>query len=404
MRILHTADWHLGVHLGHNERTIEHALFLQWLLDIINQQAIDVLVIAGDVFDTGNPSNTALKQYYDFLWQVKNTCCRDVVIVGGNHDSASTLNAPRDLLQLFRVHVAGCAPDIPAEQLIEIKDSSGSTQMVICAVPFLRDRDIRFSVPGESVDERQRRICQGIAQHYQNLVPCILPFKEQSVPVIATGHLFTAGASVSSDSEKDIHVGNLGQVAGDSFPAEFDYIALGHLHRPQLVNKMQHIRYSGSPVPLSFSENNDRKVVLVADFADGKLSDVEEIPVPVSRRLVRIKGDWNKVKAKLSLIESRSDELPVWIEILVETDDYISDLDEQLKTLSLVNMEIVSIKQIRTRSIQSMSDNMEELLSLNDINPLIVFEKKCEQDYKETGYDDLMQTFREAMELMRLKD
>ena len=142
MRILHTADWHLGVHLGHNERTIEHALFLQWLLGIIDRQAIDVLVIAGDVFDTGNPSNTALKQYYDFLWQVKNTCCRDVVILGGNHDSASTLNAPRDLLRLFRVHVAGCAPDHPAEQLIEIKDSFGSTQMVICAVPFLRDREI----------------------------------------------------------------------------------------------------------------------------------------------------------------------------------------------------------------------------------------------------------------------
>ena len=400
MRILHTADWHLGTHLGQYERTGEHALFLQWLLEIIDQRTIDVLVVAGDIFDTGNPSNAALKQYYDFLWQVKNTCCRDVVIVGGNHDSISTLDAPRDLLRFFNVHVVGGVPNDFEKQLIEIKDRPGTTQLVICAVPFLRDRDIRLSVPGESANERQQRICQGIVQHYQNLASYVSPYKMQGIPVVATGHLFAAGAQVSPDSEKDIHVGNLGQVAGNLFPSEFDYIALGHLHRPQLVNRMPHIRYSGSPIPLSFSENNDEKVVLIADFVHGKLSNVEEMPIPVSRRLVRIKGDWNKVKAKLSLIEPQPDELPVWVEIQVETGDYIHDLEEQLKALQLVNTEIIFVKQIRTRSYQSVSENMEETVALNDINPSIVFEKKCMQDYAETAYDDLLQTFREALELM----
>ncbi|MDR1172509.1 MAG: exonuclease SbcCD subunit D C-terminal domain-containing protein [Bacteroidales bacterium] len=400
MRILHTADWHLGKHLGQYERTGEHALFLQWLLNQINRQSIDVLIVAGDIFDTGNPSNTALKQYYDFLWQVKDTCCRDVVIVGGNHDSVSTLNAPRDLLRFFNVHVVGGVPENFSEQVIEIKDDWGTTQLVVCAVPFLRDKDIRLSVPGESANERRQRISQGIAEHYRNLVPYIMPYKERHIPVIATGHLFTAGAQASPDSEKDIHVGNLGQVAGDQFPTEFDYVALGHLHRPQLVNRMPHIRYPGSPVPLSFSENSDGKALLAVSFIDGKLSEVEEIPVPVLRRLIRVKGDWEKVKAKLSLIESRDGELPAWIEIQVETDDYIDDLDKQLIAMELVNLEIVFVKQIRMRQHQSMSETVEETLSLNDINPLTVFEKRCEQDYAETGYDDLLQTFREALELM----
>jgi exonuclease SbcD len=400
MRILHTADWHLGKYLGPYERTCEHALFLQWLLDQINRQSIDVLIVAGDVFDTGNPSNTALKQYYDFLRQVKNTCCRDVVIVGGNHDSVSTLNAPRDLLRFFNVHVIGGVPENFDEQVIEIKDDSGAIQLVVCAVPFLRDRDIRLSVPGESADERRQRINRGITEHYRNLVPYIMRYKERNIPVIATGHLFAAGAQASPDSEKDIHVGNLGQVAGDQFPAEFDYIALGHMHRPQIVNRMQHIRYPGSPVPLSFSENADSKTVLVADFADGKLMTVKEILVPVSRRLIRVKGDWEKVKARLSLIESQADELSVWIEIQVETDDYIDNLDEQLRDIELVNSEFVFVKQIRTRQHQSISETVEETLSLNDINPLTVFKKRCEQDYAETGYDELLQTFREALELM----
>jgi exonuclease SbcD len=400
MRILHTADWHLGKHLGPYERTGEHALFLQWLLDQINRQSIDVLIIAGDVFDTGNPSNIALKQYYDFLWQVKNTCCRDVVIVGGNHDSVSTLHAPRDLLRFFNVHVVGGVPEDFDEQVIEIKDDSGTTQLIVCAVPFLRDRDIRLSVPGESFNERRQRISRGITEHYRNLVPYIVPYKERRIPIVATGHLFTVGAQASPDSEKDIHVGNLGQVAGDQFPTEFDYIALGHLHRPQLVNGMPHIRYPGSPIPLSFSENSDRKVVLAANFADGKLFEAKEIPVPASRRLIRVKGDWEKVKVKLSLIESQAGELPAWIEIQVEIDDYMDDLDEQLKAMEFVNSEIVFVKQIRTRQHQSMSETVDEALSLNDLHPLAVFEKLCEQENVETGYDDLLQTFREALELM----
>ncbi len=404
MRMLHTADWHLGKRLGPYERTEEQGIFLQWLLEIIQLQAIDVLVIAGDVFDTGNPSNAALKQYYDFLWQVKNTCCHDIIVIGGNHDSVTTLNAPRDLLRFFKVHVIGGVPDNIEEQMIPIKDESEKVQLVICAIPFLRDKDIHLSISGESTQEREQRIRQGIIAYYQRMVPYIQPYKEKGIPVVATGHLFAAGSQPSTDSEKDIHVGNLGQVAGNQFPAEFDYIALGHLHRPQVVNKMQHIRYSGSPMPLSFSENEDKKVVLVTNFADGQLAGVEEIPVPATRRLLLIKGDWGKIRSKLLAIEPLPEELPVWVEIQVETEDYIYDFEEQLASINLTQVEIVFVKQIRTRTYQGMNEKLKEILSLNELNPLTVFEKRCEQDYTTTEYDDLVQTFKEALELMERKN
>src|ERR1017187_6057793 len=104
IKVLHTADWHLGKRFEQIERTEEHQFFLDWLIDKLTDEHIDVLIVAGDIFDTGTPSNTAFKQYYSFLWKVKSTCCREVIIIGGNHDSVTTLNAPKDLLKVFNVH------------------------------------------------------------------------------------------------------------------------------------------------------------------------------------------------------------------------------------------------------------------------------------------------------------
>ncbi len=400
MRILHTADWHLGKRLGQFERTEEHRRFLHRLLEIIDEHAIDVLIVAGDIFDVSNPSNAALKQYYDFLGQIKNTCCRNVIIIGGNHDSVAVLNAPRDLLRFFDIHVIGGVPDNFEDQIIPIKDKTGTTKMIVCAVPFLRDKDIRLSVAGESSEERERRIGQGIETHYRNFIPYILSYKEKGIPVIATGHLFAAGSQASSAGERNIYVGNLGQISGNAFPAEFDYVALGHLHRPQTVNKMPHVRYSGSPVPLDFSENEVEKTLVIVDFIEGKPMHIKEIPVPLARRLIRIKGDLQKVKTELSLITPRTDELPVWVEILAETNDFIYDLEEQLRALEIPCVEIVFIKQIRTQEYQSISEQTEKILSLNELDPLTVFEKKCATESIETEYEDLMQTFKETLELM----
>jgi len=401
MRILHTADWHLGKRLEQSERTDEHLAFLNWLIKTLAEEKIDVLIVAGDIFDTGSPSNTAFEQYYGFLRRVKDTCCKEVVIIGGNHDSISTLNAPQSLLKYFNVHIIGGVPENFADQIVEIHGADGKLELVVCAVPFLRDRDIRLSVAGESAEERETRIKVGICDHYHQFVPLITDFKLNNIPVVATGHLFAAGSS-TSDSEKEIHVGNLGQVGGDQFPLEFNYVALGHIHRPQLINKMNHIRYSGSPIPLSFSETDDRKQVIIIEFNGAEMVSLKELEVPCSRRLIRIKGDFDKVKTKLSILEDPETIFPAWVEVQVETDAFIYDMEEQLNSLIIDKpfIERIFPRQIRIKPSKNLNEQTSEAMALTDLDPKTVFLKKCEAEYPDQDQADLVLAFKEVMEYM----
>lgn len=405
MRILHTADWHLGKRLEQSERTDEHQAFLHWLIKTLQTERIDVLIVAGDIFDTGSPSNAAFEQYYDFLRQVKNTCCREVVIIGGNHDSISTLNAPQSLLKYFNVHIVGGVPAEFTDQIIEIKDREGRLALVVCAVPFLRDRDIRLSIAGETMEERESRLKQGISDHYKGFLTHIADYKLNQIPVIATGHLFAAGAA-TSDSEKEIHVGNLGQIGGDQFPSAFDYVALGHIHRPQLINKMNHIRYSGSPIPLSFSETDDKKQVIVLEFTEGTMINLKEVEVPCYRRLIRIKGDFEKVKTKLVLLEDPQTIYPAWVEVQVETETFIFDLEEQLNTLIADKpfIERLFPRQLRTRAARNLDEQNGEAMALSDLDPRAVFLKKCAAEYPEEDQTDLLLTFNQVLEYMAQRE
>jgi len=405
MRILHTADWHLGKRLEQSERTDEHQAFLNWLIQTLRTENIDVLIVAGDIFDTGSPSNTAFEQYYSFLRQVKDTPCREVIIIGGNHDAVSTLNAPQALLKYFNVHIIGGVPEEFADQLIEIRDPAGETELVVCAVPFLRDRDIRLSVAGETGEERESRIKAGICAHYHKFKTFISKYKLNQVPVIATGHLFAAGSS-TSDSEKEIHVGNLGQIGGDQFPEEFNYIALGHIHRPQRIHNMDHIRYSGSPIPLSFSETDDCKQVIILEFEKGEMTALKEVEVPCTRKLIRIKGDFEKVKTKLVLLDDPQTLYPAWVEVQVETESFIFDLEEQLNTLIAHKTFIERIfpRQLRVRPAQNLDEQTGEAMALTDLDPKTVFLKRCAAEYPDQDLSALLTAFDEVLEQMTQKE
>lgn len=400
IKVLHTADWHLGKRLEHCERTEEHQHFLDWLIETLSVQKVDVLIVAGDIFDNGNPSNIALKQYYNFLWKASETCCRDVIIIGGNHDSVATLDAPKELLRVFNVHVIGGVPDECKEQIIPIKNKEEKIELVVCAVPFLRDRDVRRSVAGETTAEQETRLKQGISAHYHQFKKHIGIYKQNKIPVIATGHLYTSGGT-SSDSENEIYVGNLGRISGDQFPAEFDYVALGHLHRPQLVNAFGHIRYSGSPIPLSFSEAGDCKVVLLLEFENEKLLSIQQIMIPPCRKLQRIKGNLESVKAKLELIQDEKMMFPQWIEIQLETDTIVPDLQEQLNNL-IRNKHFIDqlfIRQTAVRKTKNLDEQTEDVLNLNDLDARSVFKKKIESSFPGQDMSEMLKTFDEAVEL-----
>jgi len=405
MRVLHTADWHLGKKLEQCERTEEHQFFLDWLIDELTHNCIEVLIIAGDIFDTGNPSNVALEQYYNFLWRVKGTCCREMIIIGGNHDSISTLNAPKELLKFFNIHVVGGVPEDINQQIIPVKNVEGKVELVVCAIPFLRDRDVRLSVAGETAQAREARIKEGICAHYNRFKTEIVSYKEQRIPVIATGHLFAAGSS-TSESEKEIHVGNLGQICGDQFPEEFNYVALGHIHRPQIVNKMSHVRYSGSPIPLSFSETDDDKQVLILDFEGGGLQQITELKVPCCRKLIRVKGTLDEIRMKLGVMEDKGMMMPAWVELQIKTDRFIHDLDDQLEKMKAGKSFIERFfpRQIKTRASLSLNEQTVLESALHELQPRAVFQKRCESEFPEEDHAELLRLFDEILEKMAQRD
>lgn len=316
MKILHTADWHLGKSLHKYSLEEDNALFLNWLVNEIRERKTELLLVSGDIFDTANPKNSALTMYYNFLKQLIPLNCR-VIITGGNHDSPSLLNAPKDILNLLNVDVVGQATENIDDELIIINGKAGKPVLQVAAVPYLRDSDIRKSIAVNSYDSQLLQISEGIKTHYDSLAEVLKP----NIPSIAMGHLYVQGVS-TSDSEREVHaIGGVAAFTSDNFPKAFDYIALGHIHKPQRIADSDFIRYSGSPISLSFSERKDQKFVIELAIKDGKITIPELIEVPKFRELKRIKGTLDEVWAMLEIYQSTY-QLPSLVEVLVEEENY----------------------------------------------------------------------------------
>ncbi|QZT38143.1 exonuclease subunit SbcD [Halosquirtibacter xylanolyticus] len=316
MKILHTSDWHIGHRLQLQDRTEEHKNFFHWLIQTINKEEVDVLIVSGDIFDIGYPSNQMLHLYYHFLLELKDSFCKRVIITGGNHDQASTLNAPKEILKALNIDIVGGMPNEMEKEIIRIETSNPERPLVIIATPFLRDREIRKSSPGESFETKMKATALGIATHYREAVDHILEDNTISPTIIAMGHLLVTGVSMS-DSEREIHIGSLQGVPIDKFPPEIDYFALGHIHRPQKIQGNDHIRYCGSPIPLSFSEHKDIKKVILVDIddSDGNIS-TKELETPKLRYWKRTKGTLAEVQLTLQQHQSELEKKD-WFEIQV---------------------------------------------------------------------------------------
>ena len=274
LTLLHTSDWHLGRRLYGKPRYDEFKQFLDWQLQTLREQKVDVLLIAGDIFDTTAPSNQAQNLYYDFLSQVCHTDCRHVIIVAGNHDSASFLEAPKQLLKAFNIHIIGSMTDTPTDEMITLKDKSEQPELIVMAVPYLRDRDVRTVGHGERLEDKERKLTQGIKAHYAQIADIAIAQQAQlhakykrSIPIVATGHLFTVGGqTMEGDGVRDLYVGSLGSIGAEIFHPQIDYVALGHLHIPQAVGGQPHIRYAGSPIAMGFGESRQQKQVHLLRF------------------------------------------------------------------------------------------------------------------------------------------
>ena len=375
MKILHTSDWHIGRTLYGRKRYEEFEAFLTWLAETIQQNGIDALLVAGDVFDTSAPSNRAQELYYRFLCRVAASSCRHVVVVAGNHDSPSFLNAPKELLKALDVYVVGNSTDSPEDEVLVLRNEQDAPELIVCAVPYLRDRDIRVAEAGESVEDKERKLIAGIRTHYATVAALAEQKGEElgaDIPIVGTGHLFTAGGqTVDGDGVRELYVGSLAHVTAGIFPACFNYLALGHLHVPQKVNGSETIRYSGSPLPMGFGEAKQQKSVCQIEFHSTAAS-VQLIDVPVFQRLERIKGDWDGISNRI--LELSATDSQGWLEVIYDGIEVIGDLRERLEAaISGTQMEILRTKN--NRIIDRVLGQTHEEETLDDLNVDEVFER-----------------------------
>jgi len=398
MKILHTSDWHLGRTLYGRKRYQEFEAFLNWLAETISEEQVDVLLVAGDVFDTSTPSNRAQELYYRFLCQVANSTCGHVVVTAGNHDSPSFLNASKELLKALNVHVIGSVTENPEDEVLLLRNQDGFPELIVCAVPYLRDRDIRVAEAGESIEDKECKLIKGIQSHYADVAALAEQIRAEidtNIPIVAMGHLFTAGGqTVDGDGVRELYVGSLAHVTAGIFPENLNYLALGHLHLPQKVNGSEIMRYSGSPLPMGFGEAKQQKSICLVEF-HSTTAAVRLIDVPVFQKLERIKGDWDEISGRI--FELSTTDSQAWLEVVYEGDEVIGDLRERLDTAIIdTGMEILRIKN--NRIIDRVLNQIHDEETLDDLNVNDVFERcLAVHEVPEAQRSELLRAYQETL-------
>lgn len=405
MKILHTSDWHIGRALYGRKRYAEVTAFLRWLLQIIEEEQIEALLIAGDVFDTSTPSNRAQQLYYQFLKDVTAGSCRHVIIVGGNHDSPSLLEAPRELLRFFQVHVVGSAAANPEDEVIVLRDPDGNAELIVCAVPYLRDREIRSSQAGESIDDKNRNMIEGIANHYRQVVELGEQLRNtgpRRIPLVATGHLFMAGGrKVEGDGVRDLYVGSLMHIDCAILPDSIDYLALGHLHSAQIVGGNPARRYCGSPLPMSFQEAVTEKQVLAVVLEQGECV-VTPILVPRFQRLQTIRGNLPEILETIATV--KYEEETIWLEVLYDGEDLAPQLQHTLRE-AIADSSLEILRIVNNRVISRILEQNTPQETLDTLTEEAVFRRCLDvHEIPELQAGELLSLFRETLQAIGEED
>ena len=402
MKILHTADWHLGQLFHEYDRTFEHQAFLNWLLETIKAEEIEVLLVSGDVFDISNPSAASIRMFYTFLREAitENTNLQ-IVITAGNHDSASRLEAPKPLLASSNIHIIGTIEknsdgSIDYEKLtIPLRNKSGEITSWCLAIPFLRMGDYP-NIPNAS-----NPYSEGVTSLYNEVFAFANSKKEPHQTIIAMGHLHTNQAEISDmDKTERLIMGGVECIAATAFHTDIKYVALGHIHKAQRIGGNEHIRYSGSPLPMSFSERNYKHQVVVFDLEE-EVIDLKTIEIPVTIPLLRIplKAEpLEEVLLKLHQLKDKNEEeVAPYLEIQVL-------LEEPEPALRHKIDEILKFKNVKLARIQphylnkkSSSGEFNPQGLLHELQPIDVFAKSYTAKYNAEVPEHLMALFQQTL-------
>ncbi len=401
MRFLHTADWHIGQLFHEYDRTYEHQKFLDWLELILLTESIDVLLISGDVFDISNPAAASIKMFYRFINNAtKANPHLQIIITAGNHDSASRLEAPKPLLESSKVHIIGIVQkdkdgEIDYDKLtIPIYDSENNVKIWCLAIPFLRMGDY------PNIKDCSNPYTEGVAELYKKAYDFAYQ-KNETIPIIAMGHLHTQDAEKTDlDKTERLIMGGQECVAAGAFHPEIKYVALGHIHKAQRIGGKEHIRYSGSPLPMSFSELNYKHQVITFDLHDD-VTDIKSVEIPEFVPLQRVPMSHQPLHEVLSLLEflPLNDAFPEtapFLEVRVLLDGPEPAL--RYKIESALRGKKVRLAKIDTRYPAKNFKDSEVITAenLTELKPLDVFVKTYHLKYNATVPEQIMSLFHEA--------
>jgi exonuclease SbcD len=410
MRLLHTSDWHLGQTLHTFERSHEHQCFLDWLLDTLVAEEIDALLIAGDIFDNSNPSAAAQRQLYRFLQQARARAPQlDIVVIAGNHDSPGRLEAPAPLLEAHGTVVIGHVArtmdgEIDLERLlVPLHGKDGTVQAWVLAVPFLRPGDVPRVVQPDNGAAPIDPYLHGITQLYRQAHALAQAKRQPGQAIVAMGHCHMVDGQSSLESERRIVIGGTEALPAAMFDDAIAYAALGHLHLAQRVGKQDHLRYCGSPLPLSFAEVGYTHQVLRVDLADGRTTAITPLAVPRAVPLLRIPATPAPLKDVLAaLVMLDLPDVPLhaqpFLEVRVLLDAPEPSLRAQVEAaLTGKPVRLAKIEPTRKVTAQQDADAVLTLDQLAQMQPDDIFRRLYKQKYDEDAPHEQLTAFAELM-------
>lgn len=406
IKILHTSDLHIGKRLHQAELSEDQSLFFAWLTDLIEKEKINALIVSGDIFDVANPSSESRKTYFELLVSLSRLKCK-VIITAGNHDSPAVLEAPKELLKELDIHVIGGLPEDLSELLIAVNRADMKPGVVIAAIPYLRESDLRKYSENETSHDRAEALKSGIIEVFSDVAEkCSIAFPD--LPAVAMGHLYIQDLGIS-ESEREIQIGNMAGIEDEKLPDYFSYYALGHLHKPQQSGHNGKVTYCGAPVKMSFSESENSNRVMLITIEDKNVTE-ESIAVPLNRSLIRLTGTVEELKHKLKDLHISTNLLKTFIDLnaIEENPDpaqriELEALIEEFKndTAVILNYRLhLNNQPAGTANLYNIDVNIE------DLKPLDVFTKKIENENlnEETGRL-LKEAFNELLdEVMQMEE
>lgn len=395
MRLIHTSDWHLGQTLHGQDRDYEHAQFLAWLLDQLVGHQADALLMAGDVFDTVNPPLKAQERLYDFIVRAHEKLPQlDIVMIAGNHDSGGRIELPAPLMRRLNAHAVGRISWVAEGQLdhqrllVPLHDANGNTAAWCLTLPFLRPAEVTGMTLGDDY-------MAGIRQVHERLIAAAETARQPGQALVAMSHAHMAGGAVSEESERNIVIGNAEALPASLFPESVAYVALGHLHKPQQVAGQPRIRYSGSPLPLSFAEVNYPHQVLLVELDGEALKQVDSLPVPRAVEMIRIgRAPLAEIITALEALPPTGlfdDNLP-WLEVRVLLDEPLPDLRQRIETA--ITGKACRLVRIASEYAGKRGEaESEVLLGLDQITPQELFARAWEEQYGNPADEQALDDF-----------